>query len=58
LLVTRVGSERVLEIGAADVSPEPTAQLRGRINDFVAVSIAHMVTGLNVAMLRTHIHED
>jgi hypothetical protein len=58
LLITRVDSERELEIDIADVNPEPTAQLRGRINDFVAVSIAHMVSRLNVAMQRTHIHED
>lgn len=58
LLVTRVGSDRELEIGVDEVSPEPTTQLRGQINDFVAVAIAHMVSGLNVAMLRTHIRED
>jgi hypothetical protein len=58
LLITRVDSERELEIDIADVNPEPTAALRGRINDFVAVSIAHMVSRLNVAMQRTHIHED
>ena len=58
LLITRAGSERELEIGIDDVGPEPTPQLRSRINDFVAVSIAHMVSSLNVAMQRTHIHED
>ena len=57
LLLTRVGSERELEIGVDDMDPEPTAQLRGRISDFVAVSIAHMVSSLNVAMQRTHIRE-
>jgi hypothetical protein len=58
LLLTRVGTERELEIEVDDVKPEPTAQLRGRVSDFVAVSIAHMVSSLNVAMQRTHIHED
>ena len=58
LLLTRVGTERELEIAVDEVSPEPTAPLRGRISDFVAVSIAHMVSSLNVAMQRTHIHDD
>lgn len=58
LLITRADSERVLEIDIDDVSPEPIPQLRGGINDFVAVSIAHMVSSLNVAMQRTHIRED
>lgn len=57
LLITRVDNERVLEINMDDVRPEPTPQLRGRVNDFVAVIIAHMVSSLNVAMQRTHIHE-
>jgi hypothetical protein len=57
LLITRAGSDRELEIDVADVSPEPTPHLSGQINDFVAVSIAHMVSSLNVAMQRTHIRE-
>lgn len=57
LLITRADNERVLEIDVDDVRPEPTPQLRGRVNDFVAVIIAHMVSSLSVAMQRTHIHE-
>jgi hypothetical protein len=57
LLITRADSERVLEVDVDDVSPEPTAHLRAGVNDFVAVSIAHMVSSLNVSMLRTHIRE-
>ncbi|MCW2799562.1 MAG: hypothetical protein JWQ70_1034 [Aeromicrobium sp.] len=57
LLITRIDYERVLEIDIDEVSPEPTPHLRGQVNDFVAVSIAHMVSSLNVAMQRTHIRE-
>lgn len=57
LLITRVDNERTLEIDGEDVRPNPSAQLRGQVNDFVAVIIAHMVSSLNVAMQRTHIHE-
>ena len=57
VLLTRVGSDRVLELSASDLEPEPTAQARGQVNDYVAVVIAHMVSSLNAAMQRTYGHE-
>jgi hypothetical protein len=57
VLLTRVDSDRVLELSATDLEPEPSAVARGQVNDFVAVIIAHMVSSLNVAMQRTYGHE-
>lgn len=57
LLVTRADSDRSLQIAAADTRPEPTSQVRGSVNDFVALMIAHAVSSLNVAMQRSYIHE-
>jgi len=57
VLLTRAGSDRVLELSARDLEPEPTAQARSQVNDYVAVVIAHMVSSLNAAMQRTYGHE-
>jgi hypothetical protein len=57
VLLTRVGSDRVLELAASDLEPEPSTQARGQVNDYVAVVIAHMVSSLNAAMQRTYGHE-
>jgi len=57
LLITRADSERVLKIDLNDLLPDPTPHLHGQISDFVAMTIAHMVSSLNVAMQRTHIRE-
>jgi hypothetical protein len=57
VLLTRADSDRVLELSASDLEPEPNAAARGQVNDFVAVAIAHMVSALNVAMQRTYGHE-
>ncbi len=57
VLLTRAGSDRVLELAAADLEPEPSAQARSQVNDYVAVVIAHMVSSLNAAMQRTYGHE-
>ncbi len=57
LLITRAGSDQAMKVDVTDVRPEPTSHLHGQINDFVAMTIAHMVSSLNVAMQRTHIHE-
>lgn len=53
-LLTRAGSDRSLAIAVDDIDPEPTDALRGRLNDYVALIIAHMVSELNVAMQRTY----
>jgi hypothetical protein len=57
VLLTRADSDRSLAIDAAAVHPEPTPQLRGQLNDFVALIIAHMVSELNSAMQRSYIRE-
>jgi hypothetical protein len=57
VLLTRADSDRVLELSASELEPEPNASARGQVNDFVAVIIAHMVSSLNVAMQRTYGHE-
>lgn len=57
LVVTRSEDDKVLEIVAADLEPEPSAHLRAQVNDYVALVIAHMVTHLNVAMQRSYIRE-
>ena len=56
-VVTLSGSQRTLPIALADVQPELTAHARGMVNDFVAATIAQVVTRLNVGMQRTYIHE-
>lgn len=50
-------SQRTLPIALADVQPEVSAHLRGQVNDFVATTVAQVVTKLNVGMQRTYIHE-
>ncbi|MEV7397741.1 hypothetical protein [Aeromicrobium sp. NPDC092404] len=57
VMLTRAGSDRVLELSASDLDPEPSTQARSRVNDYVAVVIAHMVSSLNAAMQRTYGHE-
>ncbi|MBC7632665.1 hypothetical protein [Aeromicrobium sp.] len=57
ILLTRSDDDRTLSIDVADLQPDPTPHARGQVNDFVAVIIAHMVSGLNVAMQRTYLHE-
>lgn len=52
--LTRADSDRALDVAAADLVPEPTDRVRGQVNDFVAVIIAHMVSSLNVAMQRSY----
>lgn len=56
-VVTLSGSQRTLPIALSDVSPELSAHLRGQVNDFVATTVAQVVTKLNVGMQRTYIHE-
>jgi len=56
-VVTLSDSERTLPIALADVKPELSAHLRGQVNDFVATTVAQVVTKLNVGMQRTYIHE-
>lgn len=57
IVLTRGDDDRSLEISVDEVDPQPTPHLRGRINDYVALIIAHMVAELNVAMQRTYAHE-
>jgi hypothetical protein len=57
VLLTRADSDRSLAIAAEAIRPEPTPHLRGRLNDFVALIIAHMVSELNAAMQRSYIRE-
>lgn len=57
LVLTRGDDDRSLQISVDEVEPEATPHLRGRINDYVALIIAHMVAELNVAMQRSYAHE-
>ncbi len=56
-VVTLSDSQRTLPIALTDVKPELTTHLRGQVNDFVATTVAQVVTKLNVGMQRTYIHE-
>ncbi|GAA3522802.1 hypothetical protein GCM10022234_18700 [Aeromicrobium panaciterrae] len=56
-VVTLSGSDRTLPIALREVQPELSAHLRGQVNDFVAATIAQVVTELNVGMQRTYIRE-
>ena len=56
-VVTLSDSPRTLPIALSDVSPVLTSHLRGQVNDFVATTVAQVVTKLNVGMQRTYIHE-
>lgn len=56
-VVTLSDSDRTLPIALTEVEPELSTHLRGRVNDFVAATIAQVVTELNVGMQRTYIHE-
>lgn len=56
-VVTLSDSDRTLPIALAEVQPEISAHLRGRVNDFVATTIAQVVAELDVGMQRTYIHE-
>jgi hypothetical protein len=56
-VVTLSGSDRTLPIALTDVQPALSSHLHGMVNDFVAATIAQVVTKLNVGMQRTYIHE-
>lgn len=56
-VVTLTDSNRTLPIALTEVQPELSTHLRGMVNDFVAATIAQVVTKLNVGMQRTYIHE-
>lgn len=56
-VVTLSDSDRTLPIALAEVQPVLSTHLRGMVNDFVATTIAQVVTELNVGMQRTYIHE-
>lgn len=56
-VVTLSDSQRTLPIALSDVEPELSAHLSGQVNDFVATTVAQVVTKLNVGMQRTYIYE-
>lgn len=56
-VVTLSESPRTLPIALADVQPELSSHLRSQVNDFVATTVAQVVTRLNVGMQRTYIRE-
>jgi hypothetical protein len=56
-VVTLSDSDRTLPIALTEVEPVLSSHLHGMVNDFVAATIAQVVTKLNVGMQRTYIHE-